>query len=383
MDHLSFLKSALGSLEQRTAVINQTKRNVSGTMSAPTPGNSGDATSLPLTPPEWSVIGFYFSNRNTNSELTVMCNGKRFVLRLFADNLSESPKLRERYLFFLQVAHEFELDGFTVEDFWDWATEPLFPIFRELPSLDKTKQSTLDDFFNPETFVYTLRAVSDELVPEKCENEEPESMFGALVPDEYCAPWTSFKPSEIRVCEEKVIGPPDHTPRKVLLKDDTIAFLKLMHRGDKRFLKTELNTYNKIDKAQLESTTRVSHLHGLVRDKEGAILGLLLTYIDCGNLTLSCAVKPETPTALREKWGAQLRDMVTQLHNAGIVWGDAKPDNVLIDGNQDAWLVDFGGGYTEGWVPKTLAGTVEGDLVALEKMIEFISTSEEHQTGKD
>ncbi|UPK91432.1 hypothetical protein LCI18_002367 [Fusarium solani-melongenae] len=262
----------------------------------------GDAMLLLQTPPEWSVIGFNFSIRNTDSELTVMCNGKRFVLRLFADNLSESPKLRECYLFFLRVAEEFELDSFTVEDLWDWATEPLFPLFRELPHLDKTRQSTLDGFFNPETIVYTLRA--------------------------------------------KVVGPPNHTPRKVLLNDDTVAFLKLMHRGDKQFLKTELDTYKKIDKARLDSTTRVSRLHGL----------------------------PETPTALREKWAAQLRDIITQLHNAGIVWGDAKPDNVLIDSNQDAWIVDFGGGYTEGWVPKTLAGTVEGDTVALEKMIEFIST---------
>ncbi|KAJ4242968.1 hypothetical protein NW757_011687 [Fusarium falciforme] len=158
------------------------------------------------------------------------------------------------------------------------------------------------------------------------------------------------------------------------LKDDTVAFLKLMHRGDKQFLKTELDTYNKIDKARLDSTTRVSRLHGLVRDDSGAILGLLLTYIDCKNLTLSCAVKPKMPTALREKWAAQLRDIITQLHNAGMVWDDAKLDNVLIDNNQDAWIVDFDGGYTEGWVPKTFAGTAEGDLVALEKMVEFIST---------
>ncbi|KAH7237295.1 hypothetical protein B0J15DRAFT_538595 [Fusarium solani] len=277
--------------------------------------------SLSQTLPDWSVVGFHFSIRNTDSELT-----------------------------------------------------PLFPLFRELPPPAKTWQSTLDDFFNPETFVYTLRAVSDNLVPEKCENQNQDSMFGILLPDEFCAPWTTFKSSEIRVCEEKVIGPPNHTPRKVLLKDDTVAFLKLMHRGDKQFLKTELDTYNKIDKARLDSTTRVSHLHGLVQDNSGAILGLLLPYIDCKNLTLSCAIKPETPTALREKWAAQLRDIITQLHNAGLVWGDAKPDNILIDSNKDAWIVDFGGGYTEGWVPKRLAGTVEGDTVALEKMVEFIST---------
>ncbi|KAI8675599.1 Protein kinase domain-containing protein [Fusarium keratoplasticum] len=371
------IHSPASGAEAQWSVINTTMPSAGDVPSSMSTGISeicGDAISLSQPPPEWSVVGFQFSTRNTDSELTVMCNGKRFVLCLAADNLSESPKLKERYLFFLRVAEEFELDGFTVEDLWDWAAEPLFPLFRDMPPPDKTHQSTLDDFFNPETFVYTLRAVSDNLVPEKCENQNQDSMFGILLPDELCTPWTSVKPSEIRVCEEKAIGPPNHTPRKVLLEDDTVAFLKLMHRGDKQFLKTELDAYYKIDKARLDSTTRVSRLHGLVRDDRGAILGLLLTYIDCKNLTLSCAVKPETPTALREKWAAQLRDIITQLHNAGLVWGDAKPDNVLIDSNKDAWIVDFGGGYTEGWVPKTLAGTVEGDTVAFEKMVEFIST---------
>lgn len=137
--------------------------------------------------------------------------------------------------------------------------------------------------------------------------------------------------SEIRVCEEKIIGPPNQTPRKVLLKDDAVAFSKLEHLGDKQFLKTELDTYNKINKARLDSSTRVSRLYGLVRDDRGATLGLLLTYIYGKNPVLSCAVKAEMSTALHEKWVAQLWDSITQLHDAGIVWGDAKSDNVLID----------------------------------------------------
>jgi len=32
-----------------------------------------------------------------------------------------------------------------------------------------------------------------------------------------------------------------------------------------------------------------------------------------------------------------------QLHEAGIVSGDARLENVLVDGNDDAWIVDFGG----------------------------------------
>jgi serine/threonine protein kinase len=142
----------------------------------------------------------------------------------------------------------------------------------------------------------------------------------------------------------------------------------------------ELEIYTKIRAAPLVETLQISRLQGLVRDRNGSIYGLLLTYIDCGRTTLACAAsKPNTPSFLRQKWASQIQDTVRQLHSAGIVWGDAKPENVLIDKYQDAWVADFGGGYTDGWVPRDLAGTEEGDLVALKKIIAFIG--EKHSLG--
>ncbi|KAF4427973.1 Serine/threonine-protein kinase PKH1, partial [Fusarium austroafricanum] len=222
---------------------------------------SNNALSSPQTPPVWSEVRFTFSDRNTDSELAVMCNAKLFIIRLSADNLSESPKLRACYLFFLKVAEEFELDGVTVKDFWDWIIGPLLPIFRKLPTPDKAVPPTLNDFFNPETFIYTLRAVSDKLVPQLDRDSQPGFMF-------------------VQICQENVVNPPSHTPRKVRLNDGTIAFLKLVHRGDKQFLKNELDTYRKIDGAQLDNMVRISRLHGLVRNNDRVIFGLLLTYID-------------------------------------------------------------------------------------------------------
>ena len=101
-------------------------------------------------------------------------------------------------------------------------------------------------------------------------------------------------------------------------------------------------------------------------NRDGVILGLLLTLIDCERVTLSCAAKPDAKVTLREKWATQIQGAVGQLHDAGMVWGDAKPDNVLIDINEDAWFTDFGSVYTEGWVPKSLVSTMEGDNIALE-----------------
>jgi len=55
-----------------------------------------------------------------------------------------------------------------------------------------------------------------------------------------------------------------------------------------------------------------------------------------------------------------------------VVWGDAKTSNVLIDEHGDAWILDFGGGNTVGWIPEELVGTKEGDFQALKMIFEFI-----------
>ncbi|EXJ82201.1 hypothetical protein A1O3_06014, partial [Capronia epimyces CBS 606.96] len=68
----------------------------------------------------------------------------------------------------------------------------------------------------------------------------------------------------------------------------------------------------------------------------------------------------------------QIAQDLARLHQSGIVWGDVKPENVLIDKAAHAWLVDFGGSSTDGWVDKHLAETVEGDLQGLRRLGEFL-----------
>ncbi|ERF73241.1 hypothetical protein EPUS_08792 [Endocarpon pusillum Z07020] len=74
----------------------------------------------------------------------------------------------------------------------------------------------------------------------------------------------------------------------------------------------------------------------------------------------------------RKKWARQIRSIVQQLHDIGVVWGDAKPGNILIDKKDDAWIVDFGGSWTEGWVDPELAESMKVDLQALKRIIEFL-----------
>jgi serine/threonine protein kinase len=77
----------------------------------------------------------------------------------------------------------------------------------------------------------------------------------------------------------------------------------------------------------------------------------------------------EATTALRQKWAAQIRDTLAVLHSLGILWLDIKTDNVLIDDDGDAVVLDFGGGNTVGWVDHDKYGTMEGELQGLAKIM--------------
>lgn len=326
--------------------------------------------------PLWNVLEFTCSERETDCEMIAVCNGRRVVVCLSEDNLPESSALKEKYLFFVKVANEFELDGYVVEDFWDWIAESLLPFFHQLNDLDSVGD-TLDKFFFPQMFFYTLKAEGESVVAGPISGDEDNHpVFGERVPEDVCSSWPSIDPSEVRVCD--LSG-----TEKVVLRDGTTAYLKLMRHGDKRFIVTELSTYAKNRDSDLDSSLRISRLFGLVRSPDGKILGLLLTYIDGGRRTLSCTSRrPDVPQADRRMWAAQIETTIAELHRAGIAWGDAKPDNVLIAYDNNAWLIDFGGSYTEGWVPKELSGTMEGDLVGLEKIKEYLGVEREPPNEK-
>jgi serine/threonine protein kinase len=80
---------------------------------------------------------------------------------------------------------------------------------------------------------------------------------------------------------------------------------------------------------------------------------------------------------LKKKWSGQIKHTVAQLHRLGIVWGDIKVDNVLIDDNDDAIVLDFGGGNTVGWVDQDKHGTLEGDMQGLGKLLKMLGTEAE------
>lgn len=156
-----------------------------------------------------------------------------------------------------------------------------------------------------------------------------------------------------------------------------VFFVKLLRPGDERSAERELRAYMSMKDIPIGPEERFLQLHGLVTDglvtdDGGLILGLLLSYIDCEAKTLACAVRSGPSGDLRRKWGDQLSLALRLLNASYIFWGDVKPENVLIDGRDDAWIVDFGGGYTEGWVDENQAGTAAGDAQGLANLLKFI-----------
>jgi hypothetical protein len=81
-------------------------------------------------------------------------------------------------------------------------------------------------------------------------------------------------------------------------------------------------------------------------------------------------------TTERRKWFDEISAAFEGFHRYNFAYGDVKPANVLIDNDRQAWLIDFEGGLTPGWVDKNLLDTVEGDLQGLERLREFLGLPE-------
>jgi serine/threonine-protein kinase RIO1 len=121
----------------------------------------------------------------------------------------------------------------------------------------------------------------------------------------------------------------------------------------------------------------VPKLAGLVKSPDnGEIFGILEEFIptDLEVLHTLRDVDPSTVAKTqRKKWASQVQEMVSLLHEIGVVWGDGKPHNVLVHKDtHDAWLIDFGGSWTHGWVDRDLMGTEQGDDQAVERIIKFL-----------
>ncbi len=229
----------------------------------------------------------------------------------------------------------------------------------------------------PKQVRYTLWLARDELVPVPIDVTDDRFPPGVLLPPAKKLDGSIFpvyRPTNIHIRPSDDAMALPTRPSKVFIKGEDVCFFKQLVSSDISMTSRELSTYAKIHAAKLKEDVHISRLLGAI-ENEGTsrIAGFLLSYIDCKNKTLLCPGLGPNQALLREKWIQQVTQSIHELHAHRIVWGDAKADNVLVDELGDAYLVDFGGGYTKGWVDKELMNTVEGDLQGLERIAKYLS----------
>lgn len=304
-----------------------------------------------------------------------MCNGTCFHVTLSTENFQEAPNIKDQYLQYLD-ALEADDPHVTEEDLYDWALGPLLPLFQQIDLNPTNKQTfTLNNYFNPVTLKYKLHAGGGmlEASPNDKNNTRPRYQGVNLAPSDLSFPWPSFRPSEISICNKDLKDALTQFPRKVLVNRETICYFKAFQPGCQREALHELNVNLRLDQLEVEGGLRIPRILGLVQGEgSSSYMGLLLSYIDCDGRTLEGAIPADTPKHLRQRWADQVNNTLKHLHKASIVWGDAKAANVLVDRSMDAWIIDFGGGFTEDWVEREEAGTIEGDMQGLAKIVDYI-----------
>ncbi|KAJ6787930.1 hypothetical protein PWT90_06410 [Aphanocladium album] len=317
------------------------------------------------------------------AHLKVRRNGKVFYIRILPSKFINSPIATKTYLEYLDVLRSGEEDVGAIydTDVFEWVMQPFEQLLVELappPAGDpKHTRISLQEHLFPEIFVFDFEIVDEKPVPRRVFSETPPfrpsfCRFDDSFLDDL-ETWTHFYDPASLILSFKV--PEDalfKEPRKVLTDDGQVAcFYKPCHSAARATRK--LKSYKAIAAAGLcDGQLNLCRVHGVVMDEHDFILGILLSHVDCGDCPLSTRVilddPDDPPTDVRRKWIQQLNAALFGLHKVGIVWGDVKPENILINKDNNAWITDFAGGYTAGWVDQALAVTIEGDEMGMAKI---------------
>jgi tRNA A-37 threonylcarbamoyl transferase component Bud32 len=311
-------------------------------------------------------------------------NGRLFFLMYHTEYFVRSPGIRKIYLEYLQEIRDD--DGLYDSDAFNWLLKPFEALIMKLaPPVPRTRPATLAQYAFPDFYTYRLEAVDEKSCPKQVDKWAgwiPPGIGTTAEKLHDLKSWNRvYNPSQVILCYDRSEDVLVKPPHRVQLsnshgKNYTSYFLKcFVEHGHSSQLDRELATFKKIAESNINAGARISRLHGVVATEDGkSILGLLLTWIDAPNGALQYQYWRRSLQA-RLRWAAQIQETIKELHEEGVVWGDAKLDNVLLDKDDTPWIVDFGGGYTPGWVDREKGETIEGDLQGLKRIVDKLSDS--------
>ncbi|KAK5740811.1 hypothetical protein LTR17_004401 [Elasticomyces elasticus] len=352
---------------------------------------------------EYHVLNFFYDNED-NCALTALINNVRFHV------IAETSKVRhgrvgQEYAKLLQVVKEGSLEddlpssdsGVDVRDGSEeaeellaakgedaeealqrWMLSPLQSNIDEYaPKQSESAHISLAEWFDLPTHWYNLETKDKALHAIELEpDDDLHRRISKLLPEisipkyirEVDVPF--YQPSDLIVSACSNVPPP-YRPTRVQLPDTKdILFLKLVDPGQPQCTKREISILDRIAKKGLHDHIRCPRLKGIVTsgDDRTKIMGFLQTDIP-NPVPLTTKLDVEVPQKLRDHWAHETPRMKDVLHEHGIVWGDAKADNFMVDENDELWIIDFGGSYTEGWVDPKLNESMEGDDMGVDKIV--------------
>lgn len=187
-----------------------------------------------------------------------------------------------------------------------------------------------------------------------------------------------FKSSEIEILD---ILQRD-TVFRVLIEGSIRCAKVIGHQKSTKSIQREISSMEQISAAELCPRVHTPTLLGFISSEDdlALTLGFFMEYVEPGPPLLSLEIDL-IPRMKRAAWAKQISDDLKKLHGIGLIWGDAKAGNIILDKESNPWIIDFGGGYTDNWVDAALADTVMGDLQGLRQIMKFLQVPDQyHQT---
>lgn len=268
---------------------------------------------------------------------------------------------------------------------YEWLTSPLLSEMNEIAKETEDSKPTLSEWYTFPTKFYTLKVRNGKLQAEEMEStQDLEKRMSKLFPDlspipkyirDIDVPWISCDDLEVLNCSN---SPPPYHPTLVELSatastngQKQTLFFKCVDNANIQPTKREISLLHQLEKKGLHDKIRCPRLKGIVTQKSDnkiSIVGFLQTLIP-NPIPLTEKFESSIDQGKREKWAKEAEQIKDVLHEHGIIWGDAKGDNFVVDASDELWIIDFGGSYTEGWVDPEIAETKKGDNMGVEKVV--------------
>ncbi|KAI5370375.1 putative protein kinase domain, Zinc finger, PHD-type, protein kinase-like domain superfamily [Septoria linicola] len=270
-----------------------------------------------------------------------------------------------------------------------WILKPVFVSGAHSQKSNKTR--TVQDWYHCPTHFYHLTISSGKL--SAVEDEASDSLtkrMDKLIPTINLPKYIqklevpSYAASEVTVLAEAE-GPADLPLHPTLVEHEGKRyFLKAVNNDEPGPTKREIQVMKKIEAEGLHNELRVPLLRGLVHfdgdSSSTKMMGFLMDAIE-DPTPLTQMLDSGVPEEKRSKWATESARMVDVLHSKDIVWGDAKGDNFMVDKDENLWIIDFGGSYTEGWVDPELKDSEEGDDQGVRRLVNGLKDPENNTVG--